>query len=189
MRRVLWFGQWKLGYKEDKQVVNDSWKPSPPQPLASVHIYFIIVWVTFLSLDPVAASADDKYPPPSSSSDNAFKRAIIVVCVVVGVFLILGLLYWLRRYLVRRRSTLDPTVVDSFPMVMYPITSDVGFGATECHICLDEFTDGSWVKVLPQCRHIYHSDCIRNWLTSRQARCPDCSYDYSRRNRPADFLP
>ncbi|KAI8560741.1 hypothetical protein RHMOL_Rhmol04G0280100 [Rhododendron molle] len=54
---------------------------------------------------------------------------------------------------------------------MYPTPNDVGFGATECSICLEEFTDGAWVRVLPSCHHIYHPTCIQKWMTTRKAFC------------------
>jgi hypothetical protein len=39
-----------------------------------------------------------------------------------------------------------------------------------CSICLDDFTDGVQVKVLP-CRHAFHTNCIDEWLT-RSDQCP-----------------
>ncbi|KAL7167477.1 hypothetical protein ACSBR2_038021 [Camellia fascicularis] len=73
---------------------------------------------------------------------------------------------------------LDPQVVESFPVLTFPIDGEVGFDITDCHICLEEFLQGDNVRVLPACRHIYHIDCIQTWLT-RDTQCPDCRYDYA----------
>mmetsp|Transcript_61024 Transcript_61024/g.176728 ORF Transcript_61024/g.176728 Transcript_61024/m.176728 type:complete len:318 (+) Transcript_61024:127-1080(+) len=40
----------------------------------------------------------------------------------------------------------------------------------QCPICLDEFTHGSSVMILP-CRHVLHASCGQQWLTSGN-QCP-----------------
>ncbi|XP_028091989.1 RING-H2 finger protein ATL40-like [Camellia sinensis] len=72
----------------------------------------------------------------------------------------------------------DPPVVESFPVLTFPIDGEVGFDITDCHICLEKFLQGDNVRVLPACRHIYHIDCIQTWLT-RDTQCPDYRYDYA----------
>jgi len=42
-----------------------------------------------------------------------------------------------------------------------------------CAICLDDFTDGLKVKVLP-CMHGFHTQCIDPWLNERSDLCPIC---------------
>lgn len=42
----------------------------------------------------------------------------------------------------------------------------------ECTICLTEIEDGELVGVLP-CTHIYHVDCLKQWI-SRKNACPLC---------------
>lgn len=42
----------------------------------------------------------------------------------------------------------------------------------ECTICLTEIEDGDQVGVLP-CTHIYHVDCLKQWLKRKNA-CPLC---------------
>lgn len=42
-----------------------------------------------------------------------------------------------------------------------------------CAICLDDFSKGDNVRVLP-CNHIYHSDCIMPWLFLQKTTCPLC---------------
>ncbi|ODV89600.1 hypothetical protein CANCADRAFT_32805, partial [Tortispora caseinolytica NRRL Y-17796] len=49
-----------------------------------------------------------------------------------------------------------------------------------CAICLDNFADDSEVRGLT-CRHVFHSDCITPWFTTRRACCPLCKTDYFKR--------
>ncbi|KAE9585195.1 putative transcription factor C2H2 family [Lupinus albus] len=43
----------------------------------------------------------------------------------------------------------------------------------ECVICLDKFLDGENCRIFPMCKHIFHLDCIDNWLNNH-ATCPIC---------------
>ncbi|KAK9742336.1 hypothetical protein RND81_03G165000 [Saponaria officinalis] len=43
----------------------------------------------------------------------------------------------------------------------------------ECCICLGVFEEGDKVKVLNECQHRFHSDCVDRWLGG-QATCPLC---------------
>lgn len=42
-----------------------------------------------------------------------------------------------------------------------------------CSICLTDFESGIKVKVVPNCGHTFHGECLEQWLT-RQFRCPNC---------------
>ena len=46
--------------------------------------------------------------------------------------------------------------------------------STTCSICIEEFVPGERVRVLPRCRHVFHTECILPWLTERQGCCPMC---------------
>jgi hypothetical protein len=45
---------------------------------------------------------------------------------------------------------------------------------TTCSICIDDFEAGERIRLLPKCRHAFHTDCIMPWLTERQGCCPLC---------------
>ena len=47
---------------------------------------------------------------------------------------------------------------------------------TACSICLENYEVGEMVRVLP-CRHVFHTDCIVPWLTTRASCCPLCKAD------------
>ncbi|XP_074295550.1 RING-H2 finger protein ATL78-like [Silene latifolia] len=47
--------------------------------------------------------------------------------------------------------------------------------ATECVICLSEFSLGDKVRLLPKCQHGFHVRCIDKWLNSHSS-CPTCRH-------------
>uniref|UniRef100_A0A7N0V1T8 RING-type E3 ubiquitin transferase n=1 Tax=Kalanchoe fedtschenkoi TaxID=63787 RepID=A0A7N0V1T8_KALFE len=70
---------------------------------------------------------------------------------------------------------IDPQTVNAIPMVKYSDVKDfkIGTGVLECAVCLAEFEDGDFVRLLPECDHVFHPLCIDKWLTA-QATCPVC---------------
>jgi len=54
---------------------------------------------------------------------------------------------------------------------------DVGGKNSVCVICLDEFSKGDKLKVLP-CKHQFHVACIDAWLADHD-RCPICNYKFA----------
>lgn len=47
---------------------------------------------------------------------------------------------------------------------------------SECAVCLSEFEERERVRLLPNCSHAFHIDCIDTWLQG-SARCPFCRSD------------
>jgi len=47
--------------------------------------------------------------------------------------------------------------------------------STSCSICLNEFTDGEMVRLLPQCNHAFHTECILPWFVEHRGECPLCN--------------
>jgi hypothetical protein len=43
----------------------------------------------------------------------------------------------------------------------------------ECPICCEEFAPDNQLVVLP-CKHYYHTECARKWLTKEKNTCPMC---------------
>jgi hypothetical protein len=41
-------------------------------------------------------------------------------------------------------------------------------------VCLAEYAAGDEVRVLPPCRHGFHSECVDRWLLTRAPTCPVC---------------
>jgi hypothetical protein len=44
---------------------------------------------------------------------------------------------------------------------------------TSCSVCRDEYNENDSVRTL-NCGHIFHSDCVDNWLTNHSHKCPYC---------------
>ncbi|KAM0894561.1 hypothetical protein ACQ4PT_024394 [Festuca glaucescens] len=53
------------------------------------------------------------------------------------------------------------------------INSDQDTDRSCCSVCLQDFGLRQFVRTLPQCEHIFHVQCIDNWL-QRNASCPLC---------------
>lgn len=66
---------------------------------------------------------------------------------------------------------LKKSALRKIPVAIY--SSGTNLKATECPICLGEFTDGERVRVLPKCSHGFHVRCIDTWLLSHSS-CPTC---------------
>jgi hypothetical protein len=54
---------------------------------------------------------------------------------------------------------------------------DVTSGEECCSICLEDFVEHEIVIMLPKCSHIFHTECIKQWVTRPKANansCPMC---------------
>ncbi|XVF40389.1 hypothetical protein PTKIN_Ptkin01aG0109400 [Pterospermum kingtungense] len=73
------------------------------------------------------------------------------------------------------KSGLDPLVIASLPMFTYKLnTNQVDHDEpTECSVCLGTITEESSVRLLPNCKHMFHVECIDTWLGSHTT-CPIC---------------
>ncbi|XP_038895336.1 RING-H2 finger protein ATL3-like [Benincasa hispida] len=66
---------------------------------------------------------------------------------------------------------LDPTVLRSLPvLIFHPDNFKDGL---ECAVCLSELVEGEKAKLLHDCFHGFHSDCIDMWFQSHST-CPLC---------------
>ncbi|KAJ6380189.1 hypothetical protein OIU76_016778 [Salix suchowensis] len=79
---------------------------------------------------------------------------------------------------------LDPGVIETFPTLIYSVVKGlkIGKGALECAVCLNEFEDDETLRLIPNCDHVFHPDCIDAWLQSHTT-CPVCRADLT---KPAD---
>ncbi|KAL5995058.1 hypothetical protein ACLOJK_025116 [Asimina triloba] len=117
-----------------------------------------------------------------------------IIAVFLTVVLVVGLHLYARCFLYRRdlrsRSRrgwlfapdsaanaaavhcgLEPSVILSIPVVSFsPEKFEDGL---ECAVCLSELSEGEKARVLPNCNHGFHVDCIDMWLHSHST-CPLC---------------
>jgi Ring finger domain len=122
------------------------------------------------------------------------------IILLVGLFLILVfLIYMASRYarwqimlpvmapitpdlnITRPRSHgVDQSIIEAFPMISYAAVKIVRTSKSplECAICLSEFVDDDVLRLLPGCRHVFHTGCISTWLENH-VTCPVCRSNLS----------
>ncbi|MED6171916.1 hypothetical protein PIB30_045312 [Stylosanthes scabra] len=66
---------------------------------------------------------------------------------------------------------LDPTILKSLPT--FTFSSAAHRPLQDCAVCLSEFEDGDKGRVLPNCNHAFHCQCIDAWFASH-SNCPLC---------------
>ncbi|KAL3843484.1 hypothetical protein ACJIZ3_000887 [Penstemon smallii] len=74
---------------------------------------------------------------------------------------------------------LDESIIKTIPLSVYIRKS----GYNDCAVCLLEFEDNDYVRMLPVCSHAFHVDCIDIWLRSH-ANCPLCRAGIFRQDSP-----
>ncbi|KAK8498248.1 hypothetical protein V6N13_095447 [Hibiscus sabdariffa] len=85
-------------------------------------------------------------------------------------------------------TPLDPLIISSLPMLRFKQTTQVGGvyhngKSTECSVCLTMLEDEDMTRVLPNCRHVFHAECIDKWL-SLHSTCPLCRIEAKPRVKP-----
>lgn len=71
------------------------------------------------------------------------------------------------------KTGLDPSVITSIPLFIYKKNNDVQNSSIECTVCLSVIENGETVRTLPNCKHIFHAECIDKWFGSHST-CPIC---------------
>ena len=80
---------------------------------------------------------------------------------------------------------IDDETLNSFPKMPYSEKDSQSFTSAErteleeaedkkcCSICLNDYEDSEVVRVIPDCGHMFHKDCIDEWLRLHPT-CPIC---------------
>ncbi|CAN8286850.1 unnamed protein product [Cochlearia groenlandica] len=132
------------------------------------------------------------YKHPSTYDLNSKIMLAAVVSLSAVILLVLTLHLYARFVLRRRRRELafrglpvafrhpfqtpkrglDPTVIASLPTFK---VDDVarGGGSFECAVCLSVLEEGDTARDLPNCKHVFHVDCVDTWLATCST-CPVC---------------
>ncbi|KDP36758.1 hypothetical protein JCGZ_08049 [Jatropha curcas] len=132
------------------------------------------------------ANTDSSEPPAALDSDFV----VILAALLCALICVLGLIAvarcgWLRRLSSTANSQTPPPpslpssankglkkkVLRSLPKETF--SADFTAKFSDCAICLAEFTAGDEIRVLPQCGHGFHVNCIDTWLGSHSS-CPSC---------------
>ncbi|KAK7277899.1 hypothetical protein RJT34_22918 [Clitoria ternatea] len=133
----------------------------------------------------------------NSQDDNYYNRfspsmAIIIVILIAALFLMGFFSIYIRHCAdspsssIRNLATvagrsrraargLDPAVIESFPTLEYSTVKmhKIGKATLECAVCLNEFEDTETLRLIPKCDHVFHPECIDEWLASHTT-CPVC---------------
>lgn len=72
---------------------------------------------------------------------------------------------------------LDESVIRSIPIFQFKNIKkqdpEKGISFSECAVCLNEFHEQEKLRMIPNCGHLFHIDCIDVWLQNN-ANCPLC---------------
>lgn len=68
---------------------------------------------------------------------------------------------------------LHESVIRSIPIFRFQIQKDSDNDTRECAVCLAEFLQDEKLRMIPNCAHVFHIDCIDVWLQNN-ANCPLC---------------
>lgn len=72
---------------------------------------------------------------------------------------------------------LDEAALVNYPKFMYSqaklVKGDDPVIASGCSICLADYKDSDMLRLLPECGHLFHLDCIDPWLKLHPT-CPIC---------------
>ncbi|MCD7459236.1 hypothetical protein HAX54_040365 [Datura stramonium] len=74
-----------------------------------------------------------------------------------------------------QKTGLDLSVLASLPVFIFKQNDDTieNNSVLECTVCLSVLADGETVRTLPNCKHIFHAECIDKWFGSHST-CPIC---------------
>ncbi|XP_062109316.1 RING-H2 finger protein ATL16-like [Humulus lupulus] len=151
-------------------------------------------------------------PLHSSSSDPSFPIiAIAIIGIFATAFLLVSYyifvikccLSWhridiLRRFSLSRDRTheellmvyspgietrgLDESAIRSIPVFHFKKPFPGEKVSSDCAVCLSEFHDEEKLRMIPNCGHVFHIDCIDVWLQNN-ANCPLCRTSVSTTSR------
>jgi len=151
-------------------------------------------------------SSEDSFDPPNREYPNRrygiTVRIMISTLIVLFVVILLVILLhtyagWISRQPVRlprrrivprrrrfhftgqeparlRNVGLDSAVIETLPLFHYKPQNFID--GLDCAVCLCELKENDTGRLLPNCRHSFHVDCIDMWFRSHST-CPVCRTD------------
>nr|CAD1822262.1 unnamed protein product [Ananas comosus var. bracteatus] len=127
--------------------------------------------------------------PPTKPVSYRFAGTVMlsVTLTLILIAILIVLLHYYSRYLRSRpdatttalrtdsslgqpSSGLSPATISAMPTFAY---KEGEFGATECAVCLGALEEGEAVRLLPNCKHVFHVECVDTWLRLHST-CPVC---------------
>ncbi|XP_059282517.1 E3 ubiquitin-protein ligase ATL41-like [Lycium ferocissimum] len=71
------------------------------------------------------------------------------------------------------KTGLDPSIIASLPIFVFKQNDHIENNSIECTVCLSVLENGETVRILPNCKHIFHAECIDKWFGTHST-CPIC---------------
>ncbi|KAL6634115.1 hypothetical protein ACP70R_026786 [Stipagrostis hirtigluma subsp. patula] len=158
-------------------------------PLAVLSLnLFAVVGVSTMVVTAQAPPPPPQQQLPPTTTTARYNVSAVLTVALVAVFVVVFLWVLLNKWragagvrqgpsVVGRRRVprgLDPAAMAALPVVPYSeIRKHKSAGELECAVCLTAFVDGDEVRLLPQCSHAFHPDCIDPWLQGH-VTCPLC---------------
>ena len=128
---------------------------------------------------PTEEQGDDDIPEISSTTSPRVQtsaiESIITALSQAGVeniaqAVVSGISRMLSETTNQGSQAASSSVIDNIPLIRIDIAPE-----DPCPICQEDFPIGTQVASLP-CSHIFHADCIKNWLRLRNT-CPTCRHE------------
>lgn len=131
----------------------------------------------------------DSSPPPQyqySLQERTLSVSIAALVVLTILYLVIDSVLKCHRRSHRSShhehtsTTFDRSHSSHIPTMIYgappssPSCSSTNFESECCVICLGAFVFGESIRVLPRCKHVFHKDCIDQWMPVRSLDCPVC---------------
>ncbi|KAM0053451.1 putative transcription factor C2H2 family [Helianthus debilis subsp. tardiflorus] len=125
-------------------------------------------------------------------SNNAFFTPLVISIMGISATALAVLFYHLLlvRYCIRRHAArmaalrtfageeiptgVDDKTLSTIPIITYNKSDPESLSdQCECAVCLADLENGDMVRLLPDCKHLFHVKCIDEWFVGH-ASCPVC---------------
>lgn len=74
------------------------------------------------------------------------------------------------------KITLSNEEFDNLDKLQVDSDNEEDYKHKECNVCIEYYKKGDKLTRLP-CQHIFHEECIENWLCNENVKCPICRND------------
>ncbi|KAK8579852.1 hypothetical protein V6N12_070156 [Hibiscus sabdariffa] len=118
--------------------------------------------------------------------NSAWSIMAISFISLLAMSAVLATCFFVRRHHIRRerpRSSrvrefhgMSKRLVKAMPSLIFTAVLDDNSTSRTCAICLEDYTIGEKLRILPCC-HKFHAFCIDSWLTTWRTFCPVCKRD------------
>ncbi|KAG5237911.1 RING-H2 finger protein [Salix suchowensis] len=145
---------------------------------------------------------------PEDSSAKDFGGFALIFGVSIGVLSAIAMVIFVYYFFITRKAIpaarfhgdgsssdddsvtigigLDEATLDTYPKLRYSEAKkklenggDSAAASTSCSICLADYADSDLLRLLPDCDHLFHSQCIDPWFKLHTS-CPICRNSPSR---------